>query len=214
MKITIPEGFVGILTEKGLFKDALQPGRHKYRRIWLHQNVEIVDIRFTTFSRHLPLTTADNILISASFQITYKVADPRLYKTVSSDPIQYLSSQIEEVMVVRFGRVKHDEMDTKLSEVLADAVEAINSKVKEVGLNIVSMTSPIVTLPKNIRNSIDAQVSAKIKALADLEEARGRTAVLRHYANTTDMLKDRPEVLQLLLGQKAKNVHIEFSDRK
>jgi hypothetical protein len=68
-------------------------------------------------------------------------------------------------------------------------------------------------LPKNIRNSLDAQIAAKNKSLADLEEARGRTAVLRHYANSAEMIKDKPEIMQLMLGQKAKNIHVDFSQK-
>jgi hypothetical protein len=49
--------------------------------------------------------------------------------------------------------------------------------------------------------------------LADLEEARGRTAVLRHYANAAELIKDKPEIMQLMLGQKAKNIHIDFGKK-
>ena len=61
-----------------------------------------------------------------------------------------------------------------------------------------------------MQNAIDAQEVARQRAKAELEEARGRTAVIRHYANIAKVTKDNPDLLRLLLGQKAKSINVAF----
>jgi hypothetical protein len=75
--------------------------------------------------------------------------------------------------------------------------------------------SPLsVILPRNLKAAVEGELVARKKSQADLEEARGRTAVLRHYANAAKLVADQPELLKLLLGQKAKSLQVQFSDEK
>lgn len=93
-------------------------------------------------------------------------------------------------------------------------VTAMNEELAKCGLTIAIEGSITIRLPRNLQNAIDAQEVARQKAKAEIEEARGRTAVLRHYANAAKMTKDNPDLLRLLLGQKAKSINVAFDTRK
>ncbi len=104
-----------------------------------------------------------------------------------------------------------------LAEILAEPLKldgaTLNEELAKCGLAI-TIEGPIETrLPRNLQNAIDAQEVARQKAKAEIEEARGRTAVLRHYANAAKLTKDNPDVLRLLLGQKAKSINVAFDAR-
>jgi len=86
----------------------------------------------------------------------------------------------------------------------------LNEELTQAGLVASVIVSPYISLPRNLQNAIDAQEVARQRALAELEEARGRTAVLRHYANAAKVTEQNPDILKLLLGQKAKSIQIAF----
>ena len=104
-----------------------------------------------------------------------------------------------------------------LDELLAndtsiDAVIYENTKkvLSDYGLTPLSVSPVSILIPRSLKVAFEAKISAQKKAEADLEEARGRTATLRHLANAADLVEKRPVLLQLLLGQKARNVQFTF----
>jgi len=101
-----------------------------------------------------------------------------------------------------------------LEEQIAISNEDINIGLSELGLEAIIQGLARIRLPRNLQNAIDAQEVARQRAKAELEEARGRTAVLRHYANAAKMTKDNPELLRLLLGQKARSISVAFDASK
>lgn len=211
MKITIYEGYVGVLTKGGVFKAILKPGRHSYAKYWGHEGVTLIDMRLMNQTVNLSATTADNVLVSVLTRFGYRVTSPRAYLGASQNPMDFFVSEASNILSNVINSAKHDGIEPALADQADTTLKQLNEMMKPLGLEAVTMAKPTVTLPKNIRNAFDALVAARSKALADLEEARGRTAVLRHYANTADIIKDKPEIMQLLLGQKAKNIHIDFS---
>lgn len=76
------------------------------------------------------------------------------------------------------------------------------------------MSPPNLLIPRSLRQAFEAEVTARKRAVADLEEARGRTAVLRHLANAAARVEQQPALLQLLMGQKAKHVQFQFMAEK
>lgn len=88
--------------------------------------------------------------------------------------------------------------------------KTLNGEIAAYGLNAVIELAPKVHLPRNLQNAVDAQEVARQRGKAELEEARGRTAVIRHYANAANLTKENPDLLRLLLGQKAKSINVAF----
>lgn len=132
----------------------------------------------------------------------------------------YLSGiSVYEAVSRAVGKIMQEQLgDLSLAEVLDSKLEipvdAVNLGLAELGLEVSLEGAVRIRLPRNLQNAIDAQEVARQRAKAELEEARGRTAVLRHYANAAKMTKDNPELLRLMLGQKAKSINVAFDASK
>ena len=101
-------------------------------------------------------------------------------------------------------------LEKDLSELQQRIMTEANERLKEVGLTIGRIEPLALLLPRSLRQAFEAEVVARKRAAADMEEARGRTAVLRHLANAARQVEQQPVLLQLLMGQKAKHVQFLF----
>ncbi len=213
MKTIIREGYAGVLFRKGVFVRALGPGQHRYTYM-LGERVEVFDTRIMASQAYGSFATADNVSVMATVPFTYQITDLKAYVTIASSPDVIIRSVTANAVSIAIGGKDLESLEGDLSAFSKAFGDAAAKDLHAYGIEVREVFSPTITIPKNIRNAAEAQVAAKKKALADLEEARGRTAVLRHYANTADLIKDKPEILQLMLSQKAKNIHIDFSQQK
>lgn len=213
MRTTIREGFAGILFRKGAFVRTLGPGRHSYSYIF-GERIEVYDVRILAFQAVGTFSTSDNVAVSATVPFTYQVTDLKAYATHASDPGSIIRSVTANAIGVAVGGKSIEQLEAEPVALREEFGKQAAKSLHAFGIAVHEVFVPTVTIPKNIRNAAEAQIAAKKKALADLEEARGRTAVLRHYANSAELIKGKPEILQLMLGQKAKNIHIDFSKQK
>jgi regulator of protease activity HflC (stomatin/prohibitin superfamily) len=211
MRTIIREGFAGILFRKGRFIKKLTPGMHRYAYISLGERLEQYDVRITTTNAFGSGITSDGVSVSATVPVSYQIDDLKLYATTISDPESALRNAGANAVGVAIANKDLESLEKSADAFIAAFKEAYVEGLKVYGVVVIDVFAPILTIPKNIRHATEAQVAAKKKAQADLEEARGRTAILRHYANTADLIKDKPEIMQLMLGQKAKNIHVDFS---
>jgi regulator of protease activity HflC (stomatin/prohibitin superfamily) len=210
MKKTINEGFNGILYKKGIIQNILGPGRHNYS-VFGNESIEVFDTRIMTGFAAGSAATTDNVSISASVQYAYQIVDLKRYVLSASNPATLINGIGTDAIGKAIAGKTLENIEAEPEQFYNDFKTVLTNGLAVIGIKVIEVFSPNITIPKNIRNAAEAQSSAKKKALAELEEARGRTAVLRHYANTTDIIKDNPEILQLLISQKAKNIHIDFS---
>lgn len=213
MRITIREGFAGVLFRKGLFVRVLKPGRHRYS-YWRGERVEDYDIRIRGASAFGLVTTTDKVSVTVTVPFTYVISDLKSYVTSVANPDDMVRSVGMNAVTMAVAGRDLESLETNMSAIMEAFRDLAQEGLKPYGMELHDVFAPAINVPKNIRNASEAQLAAKKKALADLEEARGRTAVLRHYANAAELIKDKPEILQLMLGQKAKNIHIDFSKQK
>ncbi len=134
------------------------------------------------------------------------------YDTIS-DLIQNTVSDIARAYVATCTLDELLANDTTIDTVIQkEAGKVLN----DYGMTLLSVSPISILIPRSLKVAFEAKISAQKKSEADLEEARGRTATLRHLANAADLVEKRPVLLQLLLGQKARNVQFTFdkTDRK
>lgn len=213
MKVTIREGFAGALFRKGLFVRVLKPGQHRYAYL-RGERVEEYDIRIRGASAFGLVTTTDKVSVTVTIPFTYVITDLKTYVTAVANPDDMVRSVGMNAVTMAIAGKDLESLESNADTVIEAFRDLAQKGLKPYGVDVHDVFAPSVNVPKNIRNASEAQLAAKKKALADLEEARGRTAVLRHYANAAELIKDKPEILQLMLGQKAKNIHIDFTKQK
>jgi len=205
-KTIIYQNQIGILVRDGRVARLLPVGA--YRTYAFRNEAIVVYPSYSqSFAHVLNVRTAEAAAISMDVSLGVTIKDAKkLYlsgQTAYEIVNRALTSQLQAA-----AETKH------LSELLESSLSideaALASDIAEYGLVARIELVPKVRLPRNLQNAIDAQEVARQRAKAELEEARGRSAVIRHYANVAKVTKDNPDLLRLLLGQKAKSINVAF----
>ncbi|MBP7857736.1 MAG: SPFH domain-containing protein [Candidatus Saccharimonadales bacterium] len=206
MKTIIYENQRGLLIRDGQIVKELGAGTHK-TSVFRTETIVVYP--------------ANEQITSHTFSVTSKDANSYLLEVASAMTINDLKR------IHLSGQTAHSAVSTILQQLIVDVAGArsledvlengilveeteLNTALKLYGVSVRLLGQPRVRLPRNLQNAIDAQEVARQRAKAELEEARGRSAVIRHYANVAKVTKDNPDLLRLLLGQKAKSINVAF----
>ena len=206
MKTIINQNQTGILIRNGVIAGQLSSGTYRTYAL-KNEAIVVYPTHGQSFAFAVVARTKEAAAVSAD--VTGGVVIKDAQKLYLGGKAAY------EIINQALARELQVVIESKsLSDLLEGAVtinEAmLQSAVAEYGLEIKIELLPRIRLPRNLQNAIDAQEVARQRAKAELEEARGRSAVIRHYANVAKVTKDNPDLLRLLLGQKAKSINVAF----
>lgn len=212
MRKIIKEGEAGVLWRNGIIKRRLEPGKHHYG-FWRGERVETISTLSTDFlAQTAEYTTSDSLVVRFSIHARIKVVDPIILRKtmVFENVAQYVPNLLadEARKIVRIMTL--DEIVSPSDNVDETLFKNCNKILAASGLGLEAISPLIILIPRSLRQAFEAELTAKKRAIADLEEARGRTATLRHLANAADIVEKRPILMQLLLGQKARNIQFQF----
>lgn len=209
--IIIYEGYSGIFWSRGKMIRELPPGKYRF---WpfLGQLIQTFDRRpLQLITQMEEFATKDHLNIRANMQIRWRLIDPMKMARATDQPYNFIAP-------VLLDQLREEVMSRTLDDVLLQAGEmreAIRQKsepvLREAGIEIVAFSPLNILLPRSLKQAFEAETVARKRAIADMEEARGRTAVLRHLANAASLVDQQPALLQLLMGQKAKHVQFHFN---
>lgn len=211
----IKEGECGVLWKKGKIAKVLEPGSHRYVW-WLGERLDVVEVRPIDYLCQIQeYTTKDNMAVRFFIRASAKVSDAaQLMRSVEylllDSKVQSILSDVARKFVMTKTLDELLEGSANFNEVIFDS--SVDS-LKTIGVQLEAVSPVSILLPRSLKQAYEAMISAQKKSQADLEEARGRTATLRHLANAADMVEKRPILLQLLLGQKARNVQFQFNEK-
>ena len=204
-RITAQPGENILVYRKGSFACVLRPGDQRSLR-WSERHV-VVPMKQQ--SAELPLQeigTADGLQVRVSAVTRWEVADPRAFHEVDADPESalYLATQIALRDLV--ASLEAPEAVQRLRaepELVRQLVDAVQSQVEALGVRVLAVVIKDVQLPVEMRRAAIDLATAKVRGLAQLEEARARTASLRALANGARLLDEHPALAQLQLVQAA-----------
>jgi len=206
MKTIINQNQIGILIHEGRVARTLSAGVYRTHR-FRNESVVVYPLHPQMQGFVLNIRTADAAAVSAEITV----------KMIIKDAVKlYISGNIAAEIVQQSiaCQLQQQAGAKSLSELLESGLSVdetlLDTELAEFGLTVTVMLSPRIKLPRNLQNAIDAQEVARQRAKSELEEARGRSAVIRHYANVAKITKDNPDLLRLLLGQKAKSINVAF----
>lgn len=205
-KTIIYQNQTGLLLRKGHIVRVLPTGMHR-TRVFRNELIVVYPVYSQPYAYALNVRTAEAAAVSVDITLGVTINDAK--KAYISGKPAY------EVVRQAITRQLQTAVETKsLGELLEGDLSvdeaALEKDITEYGLTAKIELLPRVRLPRNLQNAIDAQEVARQRAKAELEEARGRSAVIRHYANVAKVTKDNPDLLRLLLGQKAKSINVAF----
>lgn len=211
MHKTINEGQVGLFWKRGKIVRELPAGRHRY---WFvaGQRIDIIDVRTTQFSTvSEEYATKDNLTVRCSLTISWSVKNATTMVRTTADPNALISTKVINELRTQINKLTLDGLLEKISKVHEVVVETATKELLKAGIKLDDLSPLNLLIPRSLKLAFEAEVAARKRAVADMEEARGRTAVLRHLANSASMVEQHPALLQLLIGQKAKNVQFQFN---
>ncbi len=205
-KTIIHQNQTGILLRDGCVTQILSPGVYRTYK-FRNQAVIVYPLYRQSYPCLVNASTADGVTIAVEVNVGVIIRTAeKLYasgQTVLEIIQQAVIRQMQAIIQTR-----------TLGELLEAKValdeQLLAQDIAEFGLEARTELAPRIRLPRTLQNAVDAQEVARQRAKAELEEARGRSAVIRHYANVAKVTKENPDLLRLLLGQKAKSINVAF----
>ena len=196
----IPEGYAGLLYQKGRFVEVLSAGEHvRWGRKF---TLGVADLRKASLLvAGQEVLTSDNVGIKASLLMTYQVNDPvkAAHETQNWQGDLYNAAQIALRAVV--GGVTIEALLGQRLEIGALLLARVQPDAVKVGLNVTVVEVKDVSLPNDLKRAFADILKAKQEGQAALERARGESAALRNLANGARVLEGNPALQNLRLMQ-------------
>jgi regulator of protease activity HflC (stomatin/prohibitin superfamily) len=196
----VPEGYAGLLYQKGKFVEVLHAGEHvRWGRKF---TLGVADLRKTSLLvAGQEVLTSDNVGIKASLLVTYQVNDPvkAAHETQNWQGDLYNATQIALRAVA--GGVTIEALLGQRLDIGAQLLARVQPDALKVGINVLAVEVKDVSLPNDLKRAFADVLKAKQEGHAALERARGESAALRNLANGARVLEGNPALQNLRLMQ-------------
>jgi regulator of protease activity HflC (stomatin/prohibitin superfamily) len=191
---------VGLLYRNNVLEKELPPGRY-----------EVLDLRGRTQLLALPTTprqllitnqevlTRDSIALRFSCVVLYRVAEaPRFAASFDigrgavpalAEAEQRLAVAVQLAARTQIGALSSEDLSERRAELTDLGSEALAAQAAALGLVLEQVQLRDLTFPKNIQDLFARHLEAKIRAKADLENARTAVATARALKNASELMK-------------------------
>lgn len=196
----VPEGYVGLVYNKGKFLKVLGAGRHI--RWGRHFTLGVQDIRKTSLLvAGQEVLTADNVGMKLSVLVTYQVTDPAkaAHETQHWQGDLHNSAQLALRAVV--GGVAVEALLGQRLNIGAQLLSRVQQEAAQIGVNVLAVEVKDAMFPADLKRAFADVLKAKQEGQAALERARGESASLRNLANAARVLEGNPALMNLRLMQ-------------
>ena len=199
-KFSVLPNHVGYLFRKNRFDVKLEPGIYRFfdpleemRVVTLPTTIKIQNIV------NQEVLTEDNIALRFSYFIEYRIGDTDKYITRfdvhnhfagAYEAEQLLHSLTQVYLRDLISKVASEDLNDKREELLNVVPETLRRELGDYGLELVRLMLRDVTFPKTIQDLFARHLEAKIRAKADLENARTTVATARALKNAAELMKD------------------------
>ena len=186
----------GVVLRFGQFARVMQPGPN-FKWPWPVESVtKVTATQIKNFSNTVPVLTSDENIVNVSFNVQYRISDPRLYLYGSRDADEVLKQAAQSAVREQVGR---SDLDTVLGvrgplgssakERLQHSLDAYRTGLVVTELNLPDARPPTEVQPafdevnsaQQVRESLVNQAQAY--AAKVVPEARGEAARLRTTAD-------------------------------
>lgn len=191
----------GYLYRKNVFERRLEAGIYKF---WDWNNeISVAILPLTSKLLNIinqEVLTKDNIAFRFSFYLTYKIVDgekflknftlDRQINLIINEAEQRISTIAQLHAKNIISNYESEELNEKRSELSGLKKDELNLQVSDYGINIDELEVKDLTFPKSIQDLFSKHLEAKIRAKADLENARTAVATARTLKNASELMKD------------------------
>lgn len=143
--------------------------------------------------------TKDNVALRFSFFVEYKISDGDKFLEntdvfANTYNIFFQTEQVihnlSQVYVRRLiSEIESEDLNEKRNDLLTEIPTELQSDLREYGIEITRLLLKDLTFPKTIQDLFAKHLEAKIRAKADLENARTQVATARALKNASELMK-------------------------
>ena len=196
-RTTVYEYEKGLKYSSGKLKGILDAGMHWYLGFFTTLYKEDIRPKFVSISGQEVLSS-DGVTLKISMAAQYELKDLNLAVNKLRNPYEealYLILQLALREIIT--TIKVDEILEQRNNLGSQIAQKSSKKIEEIGLNLVSVDIKDIMFPGELKKIFSQVAKARQEGLALLEKAKGETAALRNLANSANMVKNNPILMQL-----------------
>lgn len=209
--IVIPQGYQGVLSRFGVFREILNPGRYSY-------NIcvdSILKVSMKTQNIHidtLKVMTKDNLSTTIDAVCFFNVKDT--YKATFNvenvyDAIKDLSKCTLRTVV---GENCLDQLFSNRSQINNRITELVRNRSQEWGINNIVLEIKDVSIPSELQRIMAKTAESKKEAESKIIVAEGEKKANEIMLQAAEALKNNPEAMELIWFNTLKNISTEKSN--
>ncbi len=143
--------------------------------------------------------TKDNVALRFSFFVEYKISDTDKFREktdVFANPYnmffqtEQLIHNLSQVYLRKIiAEIDSEKLSERRNDILTEIPAELQKELNDYGIEIVRLLVKDLTFPKTIQDLFAKHLEAKIRAKADLENARTQVATARTLKNAAELMK-------------------------
>lgn len=200
-KVLIRPNYIGYLYKKNRLFKKLNPGIYYY--FDFHWELEAITL--SSLSKIITVTNQevlsnDNISLRLSYLVEYQITNSGLLITKFDlftkyhSLIERIESLIHSLSQVylrdKIANRKSQEINQQRGTIFTKIPESLQNKLNEYGITIHSLIIKDILFPKIIQKLFAQELEAKIRAKADLENAKTAVATARALKNAAKVMEN------------------------
>jgi regulator of protease activity HflC (stomatin/prohibitin superfamily) len=204
-RVSVKHNQTALLFRRNIFQKKLTPGIHK-----IFDPFRYVDVYVFPLTTKMMLITnqevlsKDNVAFRYSYSVTYKMVDPDTiinFFDVDNGPKQIVTELERRLHLITqvyirnaIAALNSDEINASRATLIDNKVPQLAEKATEMGIQIEDLIIRDLTFPNKIQELFARQLEAKIRAKAELENARTTVASARALKNAADMMRENNNI--------------------
>jgi regulator of protease activity HflC (stomatin/prohibitin superfamily) len=150
--------------------------------------------------------TRDQVALRFSYFAEYYINDGRKvleHFDLLNEPNRYHSLYEVEQVIHQYtqvawreeiAQIDSEQLNDQRAELMREVPIYLKETVEEYGISLDKLLLRDITFPKNVQNLFAKQLEAKVRAKADLENARTAVATARALKNASELMKNHEHI--------------------
>ncbi len=194
----VPAGFVGMLTEDGVFTRQLGPGTVWFWMIGRKHAVRLIDTRAMAIEVNgQEVLTRDRVSVRVNLTATFRVTDPQAAFNGAKDFTEVLHRALGLAFRKSLGARTLDQLLENKGQVDVEAAKLVRAEMTRLGVEVGEIALKDVVLPGEMRDILNQVVAAQKEAEANVIRRREEVNATRALLNTAKVMGDNPVMLRL-----------------
>ncbi|MBC8042029.1 MAG: slipin family protein [Rhizobacter sp.] len=196
-RLSVAPNELGFLYRRNVLAEELAAGI--YERFDFNNELTLFTVPLTPklqLITNQEVLTKDNIALRFSYHILYRITDGRklitkvrpIYAVYDAEQLLHAVTQLSSRD--KISQVMSEDLNEKRAELMDLKTEAMEKVAADLGITLDQVLLRDLTFPKPIQDLFAKQLESKIRAKADLENARTTVATARALKNASELMKD------------------------